>query len=109
MKPKIAIFDFGSCEGCQLQVVNLEDGERVRQWDGCLLADFATVSGGHNFRPKAESRLRHRYYRKFQYLMTKYGRAFCTGCGRCSRSCLAHINPPDTINALVATAAKEEV
>jgi len=24
MKPKIAFFDFASCEGCQLQVVNLE-------------------------------------------------------------------------------------
>ncbi|UCC63973.1 MAG: hypothetical protein JSV36_02620, partial [Anaerolineae bacterium] len=25
MKPKIAIFDFGCCEGCQLQIVNLEE------------------------------------------------------------------------------------
>ncbi|MBI4495766.1 MAG: NADH:ubiquinone oxidoreductase [Deltaproteobacteria bacterium] len=25
MKPKIAFFDFAGCEGCQLQVVNLED------------------------------------------------------------------------------------
>lgn len=25
MKPKIAFFDFASCEGCQLQVVNLEE------------------------------------------------------------------------------------
>ena len=26
MKPRIAIFDFGCCEGCQLQIVNLEEG-----------------------------------------------------------------------------------
>lgn len=39
MKPKIAIFDFGCCEGCQLQVVNLEESlldlvglVDVRQW-----------------------------------------------------------------------------
>jgi sulfhydrogenase subunit delta len=25
MKPKIAFFDFASCEGCQLQVANLEE------------------------------------------------------------------------------------
>ena len=25
MKPRIAIFDFGCCEGCQLQIVNLEE------------------------------------------------------------------------------------
>ncbi|NOZ20178.1 MAG: NADH:ubiquinone oxidoreductase [Planctomycetes bacterium] len=26
MKPKIAVFDFASCEGCELQIVNLEEG-----------------------------------------------------------------------------------
>ena len=25
MKPKVAIFEFGCCEGCQLQIVNLEE------------------------------------------------------------------------------------
>ena len=25
MKPRVAFFDFASCEGCQLQVVNLEE------------------------------------------------------------------------------------
>jgi sulfhydrogenase subunit beta (sulfur reductase) len=102
--PTCYCFDVGD-----LMQLNLKDGERVRQWDGCLLADFATVSGGHNFRKETRSRLRHRYYRKFQYLMTKYGRSFCTGCGRCSRSCLVHINPPDTVNALVAEGEKEGV
>jgi ferredoxin len=92
-----------------LMQLNLKDGERVRQWDGCLLVDFATVAGGHNFRKETRNRLRHRYYRKFQYLMTRYGRSFCTGCGRCSRACLVHINPPDTINALVAEGEKEGV
>jgi len=102
--PSCYCFDVGD-----LMQLNLEDGERVRQWDGCVLVDFATVAGGHNFRKEAKGRLRHRYYRKFQYLMTRYGRPFCTGCGRCSRACLAHINPPETINALVAAGEKEEV
>jgi len=25
MKPKVAFFDFASCEGCQLQIANLEE------------------------------------------------------------------------------------
>jgi sulfhydrogenase subunit beta (sulfur reductase) len=102
--PTCYCFDVGD-----LMQLNLTDGERVRRWDGCLLADFSVVAGGHNFRPQAKGRLRHRYYRKFQYLMTKYGRSFCTGCGRCSRACLVHINPPDTINALIAEGEREEV
>jgi len=102
--PTCYCFDVGD-----LMQLNLTDGERVRQWDGCLLTDFAVVAGGHNFRRETKGRLRHRYYRKFQYLMTRYGRSFCTGCGRCSRACLVHINPPDTINALVAEGEKEEV
>ena len=39
MRPKVAIFDFGCCEGCQLQLVNLEEQlldlvglVDVRQW-----------------------------------------------------------------------------
>ena len=100
--PTCYCFDVGD-----LLQLNLSDGERYRQWDGCMLTDFATVAGGHNFRKEARGRLRHRYYRKFQYLMTRYGRPFCTGCGRCSRACLVHINPPETINALMAEAEKE--
>ncbi len=102
--PTCYCFDVGD-----LMQLSLAEGERVRQWDGCLLADFAVVAGGHNFRKQPMSRLRHRYYRKFQYLVLKYGRPFCTGCGRCSRSCLVHINPPDTINALLAESEKEGV
>ncbi|MDI7274638.1 MAG: 4Fe-4S dicluster domain-containing protein [Anaerolineae bacterium] len=101
--PTCYCFDVGD-----LVQLNLTAGERVRRWDGCMLTDFATVAGGHNFRREAKNRVRHRYFRKFQYLMTRYGRSFCTGCGRCSRACLVHINPPDTINALLAEVEKEE-
>ncbi len=76
-------------------------GVRERRWDACQVAEFAGVAGGHNFRKKPEERLRHRFYRKYAYLMTVYGDAFCTGCGRCGRACLADINIVDTVNALV--------
>jgi len=57
MKPKIAIFDFGGCEGCQLQVVNLEEQlldlvglVDVRQWREAMSEhaddyDIALVEG----------------------------------------------------------------
>ncbi len=57
MKPKIAIFDFGCCEGCQLQVVNLEEHildlvglVDVRQWREAMSEhaddyDIALVEG----------------------------------------------------------------
>ena len=44
--------------------LNLKEGERYRQWDACMLADFAAVAGGGNFRKDKEGRFRHRMYRK---------------------------------------------
>ena len=82
-------------------------GVRQRSWDACQLAEFARVAGGANFRGKPEMRLRHRFYRKYQYLMTQYGAPFCTGCGRCGRSCPVDINIVDTINSLIAIGRKE--
>ena len=81
--------------------LDLIRGERVRVWDSCQNEAFATVSGGENFRKKRLERQRHRFHRKFKYLMDKYGRLFCTGCGRCSRSCMAGINLKQTISALI--------
>ena len=57
MKPRIAIFDFGCCEGCQLQLVNLEEQlldlvglVDVRQWREAMSEhaddyDIALVEG----------------------------------------------------------------
>ena len=83
-------------------------GVRERVWDGCQLSEFARVAGGHNFRPDTTQRLRHRFYRKYLYLMTLYGTSFCTGCGRCGRACPVEINVVETINTLVSHGRKEE-
>ncbi|MBI5682883.1 MAG: 4Fe-4S dicluster domain-containing protein [Deltaproteobacteria bacterium] len=80
---------------------NLKSGERYRVWDGCLLEDFAKVSGGHNFRKTKAERLRHRFNRKSQYQADKFGGLFCVGCGRCSRACLVNINIAEITNELV--------
>lgn len=80
--------------------LNLKSGERIRRWDACMLSSFASVSGGENFREYTEDRLKHRLYRKFDYLMTKHGQSVCVGCGRCVRACLAEISPKKTVQTL---------
>jgi len=81
--------------------LNLTSGRRYRVWDSCQLEPFAKVAGGENFRKERSARQRHRYYRKFRYPLDRYGRFFCTGCGRCSRTCMASILLKETIKALV--------
>lgn len=81
---------------------DLETGERVRKWDGCMLVDFAAVAGGHNFRSKRSARYAHRYYRKGKYSWESYGEISCVGCGRCITACTANIaNPVEIFNTLV--------
>jgi sulfhydrogenase subunit beta (sulfur reductase) len=81
--------------------LNLNDGVRYRIWNSCQMDDFAKVAGGEDFRKGRESRQRHRYYRKFKYPVDKFNRYFCTGCGRCTRTCMAGISLIDTVNAFV--------
>ncbi len=81
--------------------LNMTSGERCREWDACTLKDFAVVATGENFRSTRGQRLRHRFNRKFNYLMTKYNASFCVGCGRCSRSCPVNIDVVETVNAVI--------
>ncbi len=81
--------------------LNLREGERYRQWDACMLADFALVAGGENFRGDRESRFKHRMYRKGKYIWERYAKLGCVGCGRCASACLADIaSPAETFNML---------
>jgi formate hydrogenlyase subunit 6/NADH:ubiquinone oxidoreductase subunit I len=79
--------------------LDLASGNRVRTWDSCMLPQFSLVAGGHNFRPAAAERQRHRVKRKFEYLMERFGGdSFCVGCGRCGRQCTSHIDIVDIVN-----------
>jgi heterodisulfide reductase subunit C len=82
---------------------DLKGGVRQRAWDGCLLEDFATVAGNHNFRKDRAARFRHRMYRKGKYVPAKIGgQIACVGCGRCVSACTAHIaNPVEVYNTLL--------
>jgi ferredoxin len=50
--------------------LSLEQGERIRTWDGCLLEDFAKVASGENVRATRPTRYRPRYFKKGKYLFT---------------------------------------
>jgi ferredoxin len=81
---------------------DLNSGTRQRQWDGCMLSEFALVAGGHNFRKLREQRYRHRFYRKGKYLPERCGFSACVGCGRCASVCTSGIaNPVEVYNALL--------
>ncbi|MBP7795716.1 MAG: 4Fe-4S dicluster domain-containing protein [Elusimicrobiales bacterium] len=77
--------------------LDMSSSERIRSWDSCQFETFAKVAGGENFRKERGLRQRHRVYRKFKFPQDKYNRFFCTGCGRCSRTCMAGINLKDIL------------
>jgi sulfhydrogenase subunit beta (sulfur reductase) len=81
--------------------LDLNKGRRIRVWDSCQNESFAKVAGGESFRDKRSDRKRHRFNRKFRYPMERYKRIFCTGCGRCSRTCMAGIDLKETIYSLM--------
>lgn len=81
--------------------LTLKSGERYRVWFSCQLDPFAKVAGGIDFRKERSARQRHRFYRKFRYHIDRYGMIFCTGCGRCSRTCMAGINLKEVLTALI--------
>lgn len=82
--------------------LSLNQGIRYRIWNSCQMEDFAKVAGGEDFRKGRDGRQRHRYYRKFKYPVDKFNRYFCTGCGRCTRTCMAQISLVETVNSLLA-------
>ncbi len=81
----------------------LTEGERIRHWDSCQLAEFARVAGGENFRESRGARQRHRFLRKGKYLYERFDALGCVGCGRCIRTCPASISILKGFNTLHAS------
>lgn len=77
--------------------ITMDGGKRMREWDGCLLEDFAVVASGENFRGSKAERYRHRFMRKGRYLYERYGDIACVGCGRCASQCIPDIADPSRI------------
>ncbi|MGE0823016.1 MAG: 4Fe-4S dicluster domain-containing protein [Candidatus Binatia bacterium] len=80
-------------EGCQFA--------RFRQWDSCMLKDFARVAGGGNPRPQLWMRLRNRFEKKFDFFPKTADLYACTGCGRCISACPAKIDIRKVLKRLV--------
>ena len=89
--------------------LDLTHGVRYRQWDGCLLKDFAKVGSGENFRESRTARYRHRFYRKGLYQLDTLKDFACVGCGRCASACLAGIADPVQVLNQLKTEYKEGV
>lgn len=75
---------------------------RCRKWSACTLPDFATIAGGHNFRPTIKDRYYNWYYHKFVRAYKEFGRAQCVGCGRCQKYCPAGIDIEEVLTEIVA-------
>ncbi len=91
------------CYGISERVsMDFQSGAKIKQLYSCNLVDFAMVAGGHNFRPRRETRLKYRYYHQHRGFVEEFDEPKCVGCGRCGRTCLAGINPPDIIRDLLA-------
>jgi len=71
---------------------SLENGERYREWDVCLLLEFAEVALGGNFRKSRTARLRQFMCHNLSYGAMQYTLTKCVGCGRCIRTCPVHID-----------------
>jgi len=85
---------------------SLAEGTRKRYWDSCQLGEFAEVAGGENFRKDRSARLRHRFNRKGKWLLERYGKLGCVGCGRCDRNCLVKINSVEVYTQLAGERVK---
>lgn len=93
------------CPTCHCFVLSdQKEGDKIvryRQWDSCMVKDFARVAGGGNPRPHLWMRLRNRFEKKFDYFPQAADLCACTGCGRCITACPANIDIRRLLRRLV--------
>jgi len=80
-----------------------DKGLRQKNWDACAFPLFTLHTSGHNPRPDQPGRWRQRLSHKFRYYPEKFGKALCTGCGRCIRLCPAGMDLLADLKSLAGT------
>ena len=80
--------------------LTLQNGERRRVWDSCMLLEFAEVALGANFRNDLAARIKQRIYHKLYSFHFQYQVWGCVGCARCVKFCIKHIDPREIIEEL---------
>lgn len=92
------------CYGVEELVdMDLNHARKEKMLYSCNLLDFASVAGGHNFRPQSHTRIKYRYYHKHRGFVEAFEESLCVGCGRCGQSCLARITVPEVIASVRAS------
>lgn len=76
------------------------EGQRLRTWDSCIFEGFTRMAGRHNLLKSRQERLKKRFAHKLEQYPEKYGIPGCTGCGRCSATCLGKIGMFDILKQL---------
>lgn len=80
--------------------LDLKSGQRQREWDSCMLLEYAEVALGHNFRKELDARIKQRIYHKMVYYEPQFGTLGCVGCGRCIYTCVAGIDITDVLHRI---------
>lgn len=80
--------------------LSLKSGKRQREWDSCMLLEYAQVALGHNFRKDRDARIKQRIYHKLVYYEPQFGTLGCVGCGRCIHTCVKKIDITEIIDRI---------
>lgn len=75
-------------------------GARCRNWDSCMLKNFAAISS-HNFRGELKDRIYNWYFHKFVRMPREYGFSGCVDCNRCVIYCPAKINYHQVLSRII--------
>lgn len=90
-----------SCPTCHcFQLYERREDSRVNRrkvWDSCNFKGYSRVAGGANPLESLESRVRNRFYDKFDRIPENHDIYGCTGCGRCIDGCMGDIDMRDVL------------
>ncbi len=80
--------------------LQVDSGERVRNWSSCQVQSFTRVAGDEIFRKERRERYLHRIFHHLLYFEEKNDEPLCVGCGRCISFCPTRIDFVETLNKI---------